>query len=116
MTVSANLFVDTIPSVLGAGGADLVLSGLFLTNSVIPQIGTVQQFSDADSVQNYFGAGSTEAAMAQVYFAGWSNSLQKPENMIFTQYPSTAVAAYLRGGNISALPLATLQGYNGTLT
>jgi hypothetical protein len=116
MTVSANLFVATNPSVLGAGGADLVLSGLFLTNSTRVPIGSVAQFSDSDSVQNYFGAGSTEAAMAQVYFAGWSNSLQKPANMIFAQYPSTAVAAYLRGGNISAITLATLQGYNGTLT
>lgn len=116
MTVSANLFVDTNPSVLSAGGADLILNGMFLTNSVIPPLGTIQQFSDPDAVQNYFGAGSVEAAMAQVYFAGWSNSLQKPENMIFAQYPSAAVAAYLRGGNISAVPLATLQGYNGTLT
>lgn len=116
MTVSANLFVNTNPSVLAAGGADLVLNGLFLSTSVIPPLGTVQQFSDATAVQNYFGAGSTEAAMAPVYFEGWKNSLQKPENMVFVQYPLTAVSAYVRGGNISALPLATLQGYNGTLT
>ena len=116
MTVSANLFVNTNPSVLAAGGADLVLNGLFLSTSVIPPLGTVQQFSDATAVENYFGAGSTEALMAPVYFEGWKNSLQKPENMIFVQYPLTAVAAYVRGGNISALPLATLQGYNGTLT
>ena len=105
MTVSANLFVNTNPSVLAAGGADLVLSGLFLTTSVIPPIGSVQQFSDSTAVQDYFGAGSTEATAAQVYFAGWSNSLQKPSNMIFAQYPSAAVAAYLRSGNISALPI-----------
>jgi hypothetical protein len=116
MTVSASLFVDTNPSVLAAGGADLVLNGVFLTTSVIPPLGTVQQFTSAAAVQSYFGAGSTEATIATIYFTGWSNSLQKPENMVFVQYPQNPVAAYLRGGNISAVPLATLQGYNGTLT
>jgi hypothetical protein len=116
MTVSASLFVDTNPSVLAAGGADLVLNGVFLTTSVIPPLGTVQQFTSEAAVQSYFGAGSTEALIATIYFTGWSNSLQKPENMVFVQYPQNPVAAYLRGGNISAVPLATLQGYNGTLT
>jgi hypothetical protein len=116
MTVSASLFANTNPSVLAAGGADLVLNGVFLTTSTRVPIGTIQQFPDAIAAQNYFGAGSTEALIAPIYFTGWSNSLQKPNNMVFVQYPLNAVAAYLQGGNISAVPIATLQGYNGTLT
>jgi hypothetical protein len=115
MTVPANLFVATNPSVLGVGGADLVLSGLFLTTSTRVPIGTVAQFPDSTTVTDYFGGGSAEALAAPIYFAGWDASTQKPSNMIFAQYPTTAVAAYMRGGNLGTLSLATLQGYNGSL-
>lgn len=115
MTVPASLFVATNPTVLGVGGADLVLSGLFLTTSTRVPIGTVAQFPDTTSVTDYFGGGSAEAAAAPIYFTGWDTSTQKPSNMIFTQYPTAAVAAYLRGGNLGTLTLATLQGYNGSL-
>jgi hypothetical protein len=115
MTVPAGLFVATSPSVLGVGGADLVLSGLFLTTSTRVPIGTVAQFPDTTTVVDYFGGGSDEAAAAPIYFAGWDASTQKPSNMIFSQYPTAAVAAYMRGGNLGTLSLATLQGYNGSL-
>ncbi len=115
MTVPANLFVATNPSVLSVGGADLVLNGMFLTTSTRVPVGTVAQFPDVATVTDYFGGGSSEAAQAAIYFSGWDGSLQKPGNMLFTQYNSAAVAAYLRGGDISALPNATLQGYNGSL-
>lgn len=116
MTVPAKRFVSTGGSVLPVGGAGLVLNGLFLTTSTRVPIGTVLQFADATTTGNFFGAASSEAAEATVYFKGWDGSLQKPGAILFAQYPSSAVAAYIRGGNISALPLATLQGYNGTLT
>src|SRR6516162_1786702 len=116
MTVPANLFVSTSPSVIGVGGADLVLNGMFLTNSTRVPIGAVAQFSSSDEVGNYFGGSSNEAAIAPTYFEGWNGSTQKPGNILFTQYPTTAVSAYLRGGDISDLALATLQPYNGMLT
>jgi hypothetical protein len=116
MTVPASLFVATNPSVLSVGGADLVLNGMFLTTSTRVPIGTVAQFPDVTTVTDYFGGGSTEAAQAAIYFGGWDGSLQKPGNMLFTQYNTAAVAAYLRGGDISALALATLQTYSATLT
>jgi len=116
MTVPANLFVSTSPSVIGVGGADLVLNGMFLTNSTRVPIGAVAQFGSSDEVGNYFGGSSNEAAIAPTYFEGWNGSTQKPGNILFTQYPTTAVSAYLRGGDISDLALATLQSYNGMLT
>ena len=115
MTVPANLFVATNPSVISVGGADLVLNGIFLTNSTRVPIGTVAQFPDVTTVTDFFGGGSTEATQAPIYFGGWDASIQKPGNMLFTQYNQVAVAAYLVGGDISALPLTTLQGYNGSL-
>jgi hypothetical protein len=116
MTVPASLFVQTNASVLPAGGANLVLNGVFLTNSTRVPIGTVAQFANASAVQTYFGAGATESTIAPIYFNGWSTSTRKPGNMVFAQYNQSAVAAYLRSGNISGVALATLQGYNGTLT
>jgi hypothetical protein len=115
MTVPASLFVATNPSVLPVGGADLVLNGMFLTTSTRVPVGTVAQFPDVTTVTDYFGGGSTEAGQAPIYFAGWDASLQKPGNILFTQYNTSSVAAYLRGGNISALPNSILQGYNGSL-
>lgn len=116
MTVPASLFVATSPSVLSVGGADLVLNGMNLDSGTRVPIGTVGEFASQSAVADYFGSGSTQDVAAGVYFGGWSGSLQKPANMLFTQYPVSAVAAYLRGGDISAVALATLQGYNGTLT
>lgn len=117
MTVPAKRFVATTGSVLPVAGAGLVLNGMFLTTSTRVPIGTVLAFADAISVGNFFGAGSSEAIEAAVYFAGWDGSIEKPGTILFAQYPNTAggVSAYIRGGNISAIPLATLQGYNGTL-
>jgi len=89
---------------------------MFLDNSTRVPIGTVAQFSSVDAVGAYFGLGSAEAALAAIYFAGWTGSRVKPGNMVFTQYPTAAVGAFLRGGDISGITLATLQGYNGTLT
>ena len=117
MTVSipANTIVSVQPSVLAAGGLGLEIVGLFLTDSTAVPIGTVQSFSSSDAVKNYFGSGSVEASYASVYFLGYNGSAITPQSLLFAQYNQTDVSAYIRGGNISALPLATLQSYSGSL-
>lgn len=116
MTVSAGLFVDTNPTVISAGGANLVFNGLFLSNSTRVPIGTVASFASPAAVASFFGSSATEATEATVYFNGWTGSQQKPGAVLFAQYPSNAVGAYLQSGNITGVPLATLQTYSGTLT
>jgi hypothetical protein len=115
-SIPSQEIVNTQGTVLAAGGAGLQFNGLFLTNNTRVPIGTVMQFGSLAAVQQYFGASSVFAARAAVYFTGPANATQTPQGLLVTQYPSTNVAAYLRGGNISALPLATLQTYNGTLS
>lgn len=115
-TIPASAIVNVTPGVLAAGGAALNLNGLMLTNSFRPPIGSVVAFPDATTTANFFGANSTEAALASVYFGGYNGSTAAPGNLLFAQYPAAAVAAYLRGGNISALSLAALQSITGTLT
>jgi len=90
-----------------------------LTTSTRVPIGSVLSFpNDGVSVANYFGADSTEAATAAIYFLGFDTSSQKPASVLFTQYPTADVAAWLRGGPVETeLTLAELQAIpSGTLT
>ena len=116
MSIPASAIVSVNPGVISAGGNALVLNGLMLTaNAAIP-IGTVQPFSNQPAVANFFGATSAEAQLAQNYFSGYDNSTLKPGNLLFSQYPTSAVAGYLRGGSVAALTLTQIQGLTGTLT
>lgn len=116
MTIPASAIVSVNPGVIGAGGNALVLNGLILTADTAIPIGTVQPFSSATAVAAFFGASSTEAALATVYYNGFDNSTQKPGNLLMAQYNASAVAAYLRGGSLAALTLTALQALSGTLT
>lgn len=116
-TIPASAIVQVTPSVLAAGGRALDIIGLLLTDSIRVPVGAVQPFSNADDVADYFGPLSTEAALASVYFQGFTRSNVKPEKVLFTQYPTASVAAYLRGGAIDGLTLSQLQAIPvGTLT
>lgn len=122
MSIPANELVQVNPSVLGAGGSGLDVIGLVLTTNTRVPIGTVQSFPSAAAVQSYFGPGSTEARIAaggaglgSGYFEGFTGSNKKPARILFAQYNQTAVAAYMRGGNVSALTLTQLQAISGSL-
>lgn len=114
--IPASQIVNIVPSVLSAGGTALDLLGVMLTQSNKPPIGTVQSFADADDVEDYFGPTSPEAAHATIYFKGSTKTTRTPNSLNVAQYPASAVNGWLRGGNISGLPLATLQGFNATLS
>lgn len=114
-TIPASAIVNVTPNVLAAGGSALDLIGLLLTDSTQVPIGSVLSFASSAAVSNYFGASSDEAAKAAVYFAGFDNSNAKPGAMLFAQYPTSAIAAYLRGGDISDLTLTELQALSGAL-
>jgi hypothetical protein len=109
MTIPASKLVRVTPGVISAGGSALALSGLILTADPSIPLGTVQNFATPAAVTAQFGGASPEAAVAAIYFAGYDNSTQKPANLLFAQYPTAAVAAYLRSANISAMTLAQLN-------
>ena len=117
MSIPAKKLVNVIPGVIGAGGAALTLSGLILTANAAVPIGSVMSFSTPDAVSSFFGPTSTEASLAAVYFAGYDNSTAKPANLLFWQYPTAPVAAYLRGGSLAAMTLTQLQAISaGTMS
>lgn len=116
-TIPASELVSVNPSVIGAGGDALAITGLFLTTSTRAPLGTVQSFPDQASVSDYFGAGSTEDTAAGIYFSGFTGADARPASLLLAQYNTAAVGAYLRGGDISGLTLAQLQALTpGTLS
>jgi hypothetical protein len=114
-TIPASQLVNVTPNVLAAGGAALDLNGLILVNSARVPTGTVQSFPTAAAVSSYFGAASKEAQMATVYFNGYIGATAVPGALLFATYPLTAIGAFLRGGNLSAMSLVQLQQLSGSL-
>jgi len=113
--IPASAIVNVLPGVLSAGGNPLSLNAIFLTDDTSIPIDTVQAFSSLADVQDWFGADSQEAAMAAVYFAGFTNAQTLPSVLYFAQFNSAAVAAYLRSGSFDGTTLAQLQALSGTL-
>jgi hypothetical protein len=115
-TIPASQIVNVIPGVLGVGGAAIQMNCMVLDNGTRVPIGTVATFSGPAAVASYFGANSSQAADANIYFGAYVGATTSPAALNFTQYPQTAIAAYLRGGNISNMTLAALQALSGSLT
>lgn len=113
-SIPASQIVSVTPSVINAGGQALDLIELMITKNTRVPIGTVPSFPTLAAVQQYFGATTTEAAAAAVYFNGFENSNKKPGALLFAQYPATAVSAYLRGGSLAGMTLAQLQSIIST--
>lgn len=116
-TIPASNYASVTPSVLSAGGAGPSMSGLYLDSGVRVPIGQALSFSSLAAVGSYFGANSIQYADSQPYFSGFTIKTQPPSPLLFTQYPTTAVSAWLRGGSLAVLSLAQLQAFpTGTLT
>ena len=107
--------VNVVPSVLSAGGIAVDLNGIMLTQNSLAPYGTMLTFSSAANVGAYFGQVSTEYALAQVYFNGFSTGTKTPGQLQFARYPETAIGAFLNGGSIASLSLTQLQALTGTL-
>jgi hypothetical protein len=114
--IPASLIVNVIPGVLTAGGNPLSLNGLFLTEDINVPIGTVVSFPTAEAVADFFGPSTREAAMASIYFNGFDTKTSAPSAILFAQFNTVAVAAYLRSGSFEGVTLAQLQALSGVLT
>ena len=115
-TIAASQIVNVLPSVLSAGGNELVLNGMVLTNRREVPINAPFGFTTPTAVANFFGATSVEAQIAAIYFKGYLNALQRPKQILFAQYPAAAVGAYVRGGNVSGLSIPTLASLQGAFS
>lgn len=113
-TIPASQLVKINPGVLAAAGSLAALLGLMLTTTTAVPVGQPMSFATAADVGSFFGLSSNEYKAAQVYFAGPTNATKAASALLFAQYPSADVAAYLRGGALT-LTLADLKLLTGTL-
>ena len=110
MSIPADQIVSVSPSVLSAGGNALALNGLILTEASVLPYGSPVSFSSASDVATYFGSSSDEAAMASVYFNGYTTSYTKPSSIYFYRYANVAIPAFMRGASSSST-LTNLQAF-----
>lgn len=116
-TIPFSQVVNVVPSVLSAGGIAVDLSSLMLTQNTYAPSDTTLKFTNASSVASYFGASSTEAQLASVYFNGYSIGTQTPGALYVKFYPETASAGWVRGGSLASMTLGQLQALGtGTLS
>lgn len=113
MSISANTIVQSTPSVLGAGGTTTSENGVVLSEYALLPFGPPVAFQVASgtpnaNVANFFGPNSQEAAMAAVYFGGYSLATILPQTMYFSRYANTAIGAFLNGVS-NAASIAQMQ-------
>lgn len=109
MAIPASQIVNVTPRLIAAGGTDLVMNGLLLTqNALIPLTDFALTFTSADAVGDYFGTTSDEYLFAVRYFLGYDNSFKKPRALMVAPRVASAASGWLRGGKVTA-SLADLQ-------
>ena len=116
MSIPSSVIANAIPSVLSPGGNGLIMNPLVLTQNLLMPTGSVLTFASPLAVSNFFGPASAEYTYSSIVFAGYANSTQLPSAILFAPYNAAARAAWLQSGNLAAVPLATLQALDGTLT
>ena len=98
-----------ITSGVGGGGAvrrrDLI-ARLFTTSTLAP-VGMVLEFTDINSVRDYFGSDTEEFRRAQFYFSFISKTITRPRRLAFARFAATASAPRIFGD--TPQPLATIS-------
>ncbi|MCP1236513.1 DUF3383 domain-containing protein [Gluconobacter kondonii] len=88
--------VSVTPSALTAAGGVAFINGLIITENAVVPAGTVVAYTTAAAVSTAFGATSTEAQMAAVYFSGYTGANETPSKLYFAGFTSgTAFPGYL---------------------
>lgn len=103
MSISASQIVNVVPRVINAGGTDLEITGLLLTENELCTFPGTLAFTSADAVGVYFGMVSAEYEAAQKYFLGYDNSFRKPRRLHFARFVNKAIAGMLIGGSAGSM-------------
>lgn len=115
MAIPITKDVKINPGVLSAGGTALDLNGLILTDSTYAPVGSVLSFTSDEDVGKYFGSASQEMSMATIYFSGYKGSTKQPGSLLFSQFNTDDVAAFLRSASMADVTLAQLKLLTGTI-
>ena len=101
------------PDPAGTYSSPYALDRLFLIPNNTAPTSSVLSFESATAVANYFGVKSSEAALANKFFAGYSDA---PATMLISRYCLEGERPHLFGGNISNLTRSQLDGISGSLS
>ena len=96
----------------GTYSSPYALDRLFLIPDNTAPRSSVLSFQSETAVANYFGVRSTEASLANEFFAGYSGA---PATMLISRYTGGG-RRHLYGVNISNLTLNQLQSISGSLS
>lgn len=120
MAIPISQIVQIIPAVVGAGGNPLALNAVALDNGALTPVSALKSFDYASwqsgAVSQYYGTGSTQASVADRYFAGFDNSTKKPGTLFFAGYAAADRAAWLRGSSLAGVTLTQIQAVTGSLS
>ncbi len=101
MPIPASHIVEVNPRLISSSGDNLEFNGLILSKHADIPANAVLSFSSPASVEDYFGATSVEAKLAQIYFLGYTNSFKKPSTLHYAARIDSARPAFLYGAKIS---------------
>ena len=118
MPIAFNRYVRITSGVGGAGAVRRreLIARLFTTSDMVPS-NMVLEFSDVNSVRDYFGSTAEEFLRAQFYFSFVSKSITQPRRISFSRWASTASAPRIFGAMSQTLPqLQTITAGTFSLT
>lgn len=102
MAIPASHIVNVLPRVIAGGSRDLELNGLLITNNNSISADTlVLSFPSAAAVAAYFGIGSVEHKVADVYFTSYNNKLTAPKALYIARRIAADSFAWLRSRKIN---------------
>src|SRR6267154_1827777 len=104
MTIQTNVplsnIIDVTSNVVSSTVSGFVPQGLLLTKNTIQPTGTVEAFTDAESVGAYYGTASgqfSEYDNATKYFKAYVGVVTTPPSLLIARYTDDATAPYTRG-------------------
>lgn len=101
MAIPASQIVQITPRIIRAGGNELSISGLLLTDNANAPFPALLSFTSSADVGSYFGTDSVEYKLANKYFLGYDNSFKKPDILYIARRAKTALSAMLIGSVIN---------------
>lgn len=114
-TIPISQVVSMVPGVVPGGGTASKLSGMVVSQDTSIAPNQILQFFTKTDAENWFGVGSPEAVMADMYFPGIVNGGQLPFVLKYARNVAAAAPAGVYGAQQAALTLSQLQAFSGTL-
>ncbi|MDI2091682.1 DUF3383 family protein [Commensalibacter oyaizuii] len=115
MSIPLNNIVKINPGVLDVGNNGNNLFGLLLTQKGVIAANQITTFTSSDQIGKLFGYDSTEYNLANVYFAGFTDSDRVAAQLYMAPFYTTDSNASLLGGSLSYIKLEDLRKFGGDL-